>query len=99
MRKNTCIAALSLPSRQRLRRLPEHVPSRLVVERLLDELADRQARLHLWPRADLGVPALCMRIVVECEALRLVGHGPGKAGDVGDRIIVAGDIGAGLAQL
>src|SRR5882757_8233706 len=38
-------------SRQRLRGLPEHVPSRFLVERLLDEFADRQPRLHPGPRA------------------------------------------------
>ena len=78
--------------RHLLRALPEHVLARLLVERLLDELADRKPRLHLRPGADLGVPALDVRIIVERKALRLVGHGPGKAGDVGDRI-VAGDIG------
>ena len=77
---------------------PEHIPPRLLVERLLHELADRKPGLHLRPRAHLGVPALDVRIIVERKALRLVGHGPGKAGDIGDRI-VAGDIGAGLAEL
>src|SRR5277367_5331949 len=76
--------------------LPEHVLSRLLVERLLFEFADRKPRLHLRPRANFGIPALDVRIIVKREALRLVGHGPGKARDVGNRI-VAGDVSAGLA--
>src|ERR1700730_1963994 len=78
--------------------LPEHVLARLLVERLLNEFADRQPRLHLRPRPHQRVPAFHVRIIVEREALRLVGHGPGEAGDVGNRI-VAGDVGPGLAQL
>src|SRR5579863_10149349 len=58
--------------------LAEHVLARLLVERLLDEFADCQSRLHLRPRANVSIPALDVRIVVEREALRLVGHGPGK---------------------
>src|SRR3954447_2618831 len=85
--------------RQLLRRLPEHIPSRLLVERLLFEFADRKSRLHLRPRAHLGVPALDVRIIVERKALRLVGHGPGKAGDVRNRIVVTGAVSPGLAQL
>src|SRR5258708_16395609 len=84
--------------RHLLRRLPEHIPSRLLVERLFFEFADRKPRLHLRPRAHLRIPALDVRIIVERKALRLVGHGPGKAGDVGNRI-VAGDVSPGLAQL
>src|SRR6185437_6726487 len=42
---------------QLLRALSEHVLARLLVERLLHELADRKPRLQLRPRANLGVPA------------------------------------------
>src|SRR5205823_14814314 len=86
------------PSRQLLCPLAEHIFSRLLIKRLLDELADRKARLHLRPGANLRVPALDVRIIVKRETLRLMRHGPGKAGDVGDRII-AGDVSAGLAEL
>src|SRR4030088_1284163 len=88
----------SPPPRQLLRRLPEHVLACFLVERLLHEFADRKARLHLWPRANLRIPALDVGIIVERKTLRLVRHGPRKAGDVGDRI-VAGDVSTGLAQL
>src|SRR5665213_61875 len=86
------------PSRQLLCGLPEHVLSRLVVERLFLEFADRESGLHRRPRTNFGIPALDVRIIVERKPLRLVGHGPGKAGDVGNRI-VAGDVSAGLAKL
>src|SRR5437879_4629867 len=69
-----------------LRGLPEHISSRLFVERLTHEFADRKSRLHLRPRTNLGIPALDVRIIVERKPLRLVGHGPGKAGDIGNRI-------------
>src|SRR5229473_1781400 len=85
-------------SRHLLRRLPEHILARLLVERLLDEFADRKPRLHLRPGADIRIPALDVGIIVERKPLRLVGHGPRKAGDIGDRII-AGDVRPGLAQL
>ena len=39
-------------------RLPEHVPPRLLVERLLHELADRKPRLHLRPCAHLAYQRL-----------------------------------------
>src|SRR5229473_3656752 len=78
--------------------LPEHILARLLVERLFHEFADRQPRLHLRPRADLRIPAFYTGIVVERKTLRLVGHGPWKAGNIGDRII-AGDVHPGLAQL
>src|SRR5690349_20530109 len=78
--------------------LSEHVPARLLVERLLDEFAERKTGLHLRPRPDFGVPALDVRLIVERKALRLVRHGPWKAGDVGNRII-AGDVSPGLAEL
>src|ERR1700676_3437812 len=78
--------------------LSEHILARLLVERLLHEFADRQPGLHLRPRAHFRIPALDVRIIVERKALRFVGHGPGKAGDVGNRI-VAGDVSPGLAQL
>src|SRR5215208_2871379 len=81
-----------------LRGLSEHVPAGLFVERLLHEFPDRKTRLHLRARADLGVPALDVRIIVERKALGFVGHGPGKAGDVGDRI-VAGDVSPGFSEL
>src|ERR1700737_2272509 len=81
-----------------LRGLPEHVFARPFVERLFHEFADRKTGLNLRPRAHLRVPALDVRIIVERKALRLMGHGPGKAGDVGDRI-VAGDVSAGFAEL
>src|SRR3981189_1157535 len=81
-----------------LRFLPEHILARLLVERLLDEFADRKPRLHLRPGTDIRIPALDVGIVVERKALRLVGHGPWKAGDVGDRIF-PGDVSTGLAQL
>src|ERR1700689_4902120 len=68
-----------LPPCQLLCLLPEHVLARLVVERLFLKLADCKPRLHLRPRADLGIPALDVRIIVERKPLRLVGHGPGKA--------------------
>src|SRR3984957_8731835 len=93
----TCSAASSFP-RHLLRLLPEHIPARLLVKRLLDELIDREARLHLWPCSHLCIPAPDVGIIVEREALRLVRHGPWKAGDVGDRI-VARDVSAGLAEL
>src|SRR3954451_23936231 len=62
--------------------LPEHVLARLLVERLLHELSYRKTRLHLRPGPDLRVPPLHVGIIVESEALGLVRHGPGKAGDV-----------------
>jgi len=40
-----------------------------------------------WGAHGCRVPALDVRIIVERKALRLVGHGPGKAGDVGNRIV------------
>src|SRR5260370_39584904 len=89
---------LSFLLRHLLGGLPEHVLSRLLVERRLFEFADRKTRLHLRPRAHLGIPALEVRIIVERKPLRLVRHGPWKAGDIGDRI-VAGDVSTGLAQL
>src|SRR4051794_21970934 len=82
----------SFPSRHFLRPRAEHVLARFLVERLLDELADRQPRLHLRPGAHVGVPALDVRVIVERKALRLVGHGPGEAGDVGDGVFSARDI-------
>src|SRR5579872_2094117 len=85
-----------LPLRHLPGALAEHVLARLLVEWLLDELADGKPCLHLWARANVGVPALDVRIVVEGEALRLVGHGPGKARNIGNRIIMSGNIGAGL---
>src|SRR5258708_11922474 len=81
-----------------LRGPPDHVPARLFVERLLFEFADRKPRLDLRSRAHLGIPALDVGIIVERKALRLVGHGPGKAGDVGNRI-VARDVTPRFAQL
>src|SRR5882672_3810355 len=89
---------ISLPSRHLLRRLPEHILSCFLVERLLHEFSDRKARLHLRPRANLRIPALDVGIIVERKPLGLVRHGPWKAGDVGDRIL-AGDVSTGLAQL
>src|SRR5664279_1850762 len=89
---------LSLPRGHFLSGLAKHVPAGLLVERLLDEFSDCKPRLHLGPRAYLRVPALDVGIIVEREALRLVGHGPGKARDVGDGI-VARHIGTGLAEL
>src|ERR1041385_8773437 len=62
---------------QFLRTLSKHISPRLLVERLLHELADRKSRLHLRPRAHLGIPALHVGIIVERKALRPVGHGPG----------------------
>ena len=44
--------------------LPEHVPPRLLVERLLHELADRKPGLHLRPGAHRRVPALDVRIIL-----------------------------------
>src|SRR5689334_13772339 len=70
-----------LPSNHLLRPRAEHVLPRLLVERLLDEFADRQPRLHLRPGAHHGVPALDVRVIVERKTLRLVGHGPGETGD------------------
>src|SRR5258708_22905982 len=87
-----------LPPRHLLRGLPEHVLPRLLVERLLNKLSSARPRLHLRPRTHLRIPALEVRIIVQRKTLRLVSHGPGEAGDVGDRII-AGDIAAGLAEL
>src|SRR6188508_3744293 len=52
-------------TRHFLRPLPEHIPPRLLVERLLHELADRKTRLHLRPRAHVRVPALDVRVVIE----------------------------------
>src|ERR1700737_2421584 len=88
---------LFLP-RHLLRSLPEHILSSLFVERRLFEFSHRQSRLHLRPRADIGIPALDVRIIVERKALRLVRHGPWKAGDISDRI-VARDVAPRLAQL
>src|SRR5579872_4969992 len=95
----TVIALTSCLPRDLLGALAEHVPARFLVERLLDEFADGQSRLHLRPRAHLRIPALDVRVIVERKTLRLVSHGPGKTGDVGDRIIRTGDISAGLAEL
>src|SRR5277367_1631883 len=63
------ITAWLLPSRQLLCGLAEHILSRLLVERLFFEFADRKPRLHLRPGAHLGVPALDVGIIVEREAL------------------------------
>src|SRR5947209_15418890 len=84
--------------RQRFRRLAEHVAPRLFIERLLDKFSHREPRLYLRPRAHFRVPALYRRVVIERKALRLMGHGPWEAGNVGDRV-VAGDVSAGLAEL
>src|SRR5829696_7181439 len=59
----------SLPPRQLLRALPEHVLPRLLIKWLLHELPDRQSHLHLWPRAHVSVPALDVRIIVKRKAL------------------------------
>src|SRR5437899_12667306 len=55
----------ALLSRHLLRALPEHIPPRFLIERLFHELADRKPGLHLRPRADISVPALDVRVVVE----------------------------------
>src|SRR4051795_10264892 len=88
----------SVLSRHFLCGLAEHIPARLFVERLLYEFADRKTRLHLRPRAHLGIPALDVRIIVERKALRLVRHGPRKAGDVRNRII-SRDVSPGFSEL
>src|SRR3954447_14615126 len=86
----------SVLSRHFLCGLAKHIPARLFVERLLYEFADRKIRLHLRPRAHLGIPALDVRIILKRKALRLVRHGPRKAGDVRDRII---DVSPGFSEL
>src|SRR3954447_6723071 len=85
-------------SRHFLCGLAKHIPARLFVKRLVYEFADRKTRLHLRPRAHLGVPTLDVQIIVERKALCLVCHGPGKAGDVRDRII-SRDVSPGFSEL
>src|SRR5260370_36775189 len=96
MRRSTA-TPLSFLLHHLLGGLPEHVLSRLLVERRLFEFADRKTRLHLRPRAHLGIPALEVRIIVERRPLRLVRHGPCKAADIASRI-VSGDESTGLTQ-
>src|SRR4051794_22037784 len=85
-------------SRHFLCGLAKHIPARLFVERLFYEFADRKTRLHLRPRAHLRIPALDVRIILKRKALRLVRHGPGKAGDVRNRII-SRDVSPGFSEL
>lgn len=54
------------------------------------DLADQRiGPLGCGPRADRLEPALEMREILERLGLALVGHDPGIAGDVRDRIVLA----------
>src|SRR5438477_5234103 len=91
-------AAFSLLLRQLLCCMPKHVSPRLLIEGRLFEFTQGKPRLHLRSCPHVRVPTLDVGIIVERKALSLMRHGPGKTGDVGDRII-ARDVAPGLAQL
>src|SRR5207245_7503219 len=75
-------------------RFPEQDFVRLVVERFASCCQHFGSALDRRTGADLIEPALRVRVIGPVYALIREGTGPGKAGDIGDAVVVAGEVGS-----